>query len=389
DLLNARFAGSGKGNTSGTPAGFNIEPSANGILGWQDRVSSQPSTVRAGDYGGSMERIARAQLGSGASQRDVNNYVGQLIEINNIKSPRAVGGAWDIALPGDGTPAATSGLDVYAKDIALGERMNERVQWWTERLTQDAQTVTNNNSGGYVSVDDAAFLYKYLGNSPRITSAPVIPAELREAGDPWRVLGSSTALSGVTIEEVQNAASGSNPNTQAVAYLRANPGGESEFQQVWNSKGVRSSLQVLGVPGLMAEAAMSTAGDTMGGAIGYNPVANQYYGPFEQQSAMWRTAAAAMMPPTITGGASTAIRIEMQAVKNEALAAGRMAELQAKWGGLGATERRALLESKSEATWSGWLAQRDAQAKAVNPRTHFNEKHGPGTTLDAQQTRAT
>ena len=305
-LLNARFAGSGTASTSGASLGFNIEPSVNGILGWQDRGPVQPSTVRAGDYGGSMERIARAQLGSRASQRDINNYVGQLIEINGISNPRRVGGDLDITLPSASTPAATSGLGVYGKDIALGERMKELAQRQTEQLTQDAQTVTNTNSGGYVSADDAAFLYKYLGNSPRITSAPVIPAESRQTGDPWRVLGSSTAPSGVTIEQTQNAASSSNPNTRETAYLRSNPGGESEFQQMWNSRGVRSSLQVLGVPGFMAKAAVSTAGDTIGGATGYNQVANQYYSPLERQSAMWRTVADAgltAIPSWNAGGA--------------------------------------------------------------------------------------
>ncbi|MGM9517033.1 hypothetical protein ACS5PK_22550, partial [Roseateles sp. DB2] len=72
----------------------------------------------------------------------------------------------------------------------------------------------------------------------------------------------------------------------------------------------------------------------------------------------------------------------------EGAATSRMAELQAKWGGLTAGERRALLESKSEATWGNWLDQRDATATAVNPNTHFLEKHGPGTTLLDQEIRA-
>jgi hypothetical protein len=129
----------------GAPAGYGVEPSGNGILGWQDRVSAQSSTVRAGDYGGSMERIARAQLGSGASQRDINNYVGQLIEINGIKNPRAVGGDWDIALPGVGTLAATSGLGVYGKDIALGEQMKAATR--AELTAASAQAATNANAG--------------------------------------------------------------------------------------------------------------------------------------------------------------------------------------------------------------------------------------------------
>jgi hypothetical protein len=73
----------------------------------------------------------------------------------------------------------------------------------------------------------------------------------------------------------------------------------------------------------------------------------------------------------------------------ETAAQGRTAELQAKWGDLSATERRTLLESKSETTWSSWLTQRDAQAKAVNPNAHFMQKHGAGTNLGAQKIRAT
>ncbi|MDQ0017780.1 hypothetical protein J2W23_006194, partial [Variovorax boronicumulans] len=128
-------------DSGGTPTGYGIEPSGNGILGWQDRMSTQASTVRAGDYGGSMERIARAQLGSGASQRDINNYVGQLIEINGIKNPRTVGGDWDIALPGVGTPAATNGLGVHGKDIALGESLKNAADR-AQQQSDAAQTAT-------------------------------------------------------------------------------------------------------------------------------------------------------------------------------------------------------------------------------------------------------
>jgi len=74
---------------------------------------------------------------------------------------------------------------------------------------------------------------------------------------------------------------------------------------------------------------------------------------------------------------------------NTEVAGSRMAELNAKWGDLSSSERRALLDSKSEATWSNWLSERDAQAKALNPKTHFMEKHGPDTTLLDQEIRAT
>jgi filamentous hemagglutinin len=88
-------------------------------------------------------------------------------------------------------------------------------------------------------------------------------------------------------------------------------------------------------------------------------------------------------------GQGGAIGIGLERVGDaEAVAVGRMAELRTKWGDLTATERRTLLASKSEATWSDWLLQRDATAKAVNPNTHFLEKHGPDTTLLQQEIRA-
>jgi hypothetical protein len=86
----------------------------------------------------------------------------------------------------------------------------------------------------------------------------------------------------------------------------------------------------------------------------------------------------------MVAGAAQEIRIG----NVEGATTSRMSELQAKWGGLTAGERRALLDSKSEATWSNWLDQRNAAAKAVNPHTHFLEKHGPGTTLLDQEIRA-
>ena len=94
-----------------------------------DRQGSAPAqrSVRAGDYRGSLERIARSELGPNASQREINNYVGQLFEINNISNARAIGAERSILLPGASTAAATSGLGLYGRDIAIGEAMRERV----------------------------------------------------------------------------------------------------------------------------------------------------------------------------------------------------------------------------------------------------------------------
>ncbi|WP_157768768.1 LysM peptidoglycan-binding domain-containing protein [Paracidovorax avenae] len=86
------------------------------------QVEDALRTVRAGDFGGSLERIARSQLGTGASQRAINNYVGQLFEINGIGNARRIMADQSIMLPGADTAAATTGLRLYGNDIAIGEQ---------------------------------------------------------------------------------------------------------------------------------------------------------------------------------------------------------------------------------------------------------------------------
>jgi len=81
-----------------------------------------PRTVRAGDYGGALERVARAQLGPDATTREVNNYVGQLFELNGMTNARAIQPDQMIILPDATSPAATKGLALYGKDIAFGEQ---------------------------------------------------------------------------------------------------------------------------------------------------------------------------------------------------------------------------------------------------------------------------
>lgn len=94
-------------------------------------------SVRAGDYGGSLERVAKDQLtkllGRPPSQRQVNNYVGQLAELNKIKDPRKIQGDMPLLLPDASTPAATEGLGVYGRDIAFGQSLKQtnpnRIPW--------------------------------------------------------------------------------------------------------------------------------------------------------------------------------------------------------------------------------------------------------------------
>ncbi len=85
--------------------------------------ASEPRTVSAGNYGGSLERVARSQLGPHATQREINNYVGQLFEINEIRNARAIQPGEVLTLPNDNTAAATSGLARYGSDIAVGEQI--------------------------------------------------------------------------------------------------------------------------------------------------------------------------------------------------------------------------------------------------------------------------
>ena len=65
---------------------------------------------------------ARDQLGPNATQREINNYVGQLFEVNGITNARTIQPVQMITLPDADTTAATGGLQLYGKDIALGLR---------------------------------------------------------------------------------------------------------------------------------------------------------------------------------------------------------------------------------------------------------------------------
>lgn len=136
-------------------SGYGFAGDSGGITNWQNNTAAaQPSTVRAGDYGGSVERLARAQLGADASQREINNYVGQVIELNSIKNPRAINGDSQWILPGADTPAATSGLGVYGKDIALGEQIKTQAQAQARAQVNSPQVVTFDG----ITVGDLAVL---------------------------------------------------------------------------------------------------------------------------------------------------------------------------------------------------------------------------------------
>jgi hypothetical protein len=105
-------------------------------------VSNEPSTVRAGDYGGSYFRVARAQLGPGASNADVMRYAAQLVELNSY-NPRVVPGSAQLVLPDGNTPEPTYGQKVINGDIKYGEALKAwRAQQAALLQTQQAQAAT-------------------------------------------------------------------------------------------------------------------------------------------------------------------------------------------------------------------------------------------------------
>jgi hypothetical protein len=152
--------------------GYDYSGSGGGITGWQPG----PSTVLAGDYGGSMERVARSELGAGASQREVNNYVGQLFELNGITNPRAISGDMQIMLPGANTPAATGGLAMYGKDIALGEQL--KMQGQPQAPTDAAQVARYDENYSNEGRGLAQEITRSQAGTPGSTRASVDPFSL-------------------------------------------------------------------------------------------------------------------------------------------------------------------------------------------------------------------
>jgi hypothetical protein len=134
-------------------------PGGSGVLPEEDMGDymgpsrSAPRTVRAGDYRGSLERVARDQLGPNATQREINNYVGQLFEVNGITNARTIGGDRTIQLPDADTAAATVGLGRYGRDIAIGEQINanriaqQQAQTYRDTLSDASQALTNFTAG--------------------------------------------------------------------------------------------------------------------------------------------------------------------------------------------------------------------------------------------------
>ena len=122
-----------------------------------------PRSVRAADFGGSLERIARSELGSGASQGEINNYVGQLFEINGISNARRIGANQGILLPGADTPNATSGLSQYGKDIVTGERIKEQARAEAEFKRQQAAQQAQSSTSQGMSSDEAYAIYMASG----------------------------------------------------------------------------------------------------------------------------------------------------------------------------------------------------------------------------------
>ena len=113
------------------------------------------SRVRAGDYGGSLERVARAQLGPEATQREINNYVGQLFEVNGITNARAIRPDQPLLLPDASTPVATQGLQLQARDNVIGLQIQAQREAQQRQALAEAKPTTNDgwDDGSKVDVD--------------------------------------------------------------------------------------------------------------------------------------------------------------------------------------------------------------------------------------------
>ncbi len=82
--------------------------------------------MRAGDYGGSTDRIARTHLPTGATEQQVAEYSQQIIAANNIDNARRVQAGDMITVP-DYVPGQTSedGRSVRDADIKAGQMLEQ------------------------------------------------------------------------------------------------------------------------------------------------------------------------------------------------------------------------------------------------------------------------
>ena len=162
----------------------------------------QPQQVRAGDYKGSLERIARDQLGPNATQREINSYVGQLFEVNGITNARTIQPEQMITLPDANTAAATGGLQLYGKDIALGlQQQAQRAALAQAASERYAQYSATDNASTW-SFKEASMAQRQLddmwaaGFSAASSGAVNTPAE-----DRWnigtRLAGAAQVLGGL------------------------------------------------------------------------------------------------------------------------------------------------------------------------------------------------
>ncbi|MDQ0013780.1 YD repeat-containing protein [Variovorax boronicumulans] len=117
---------------------------------------------------------------------------------------------------------------------------------------------------------------------------------------------------------------------------------------------------------------------------GYNPATGKNLNLTQQRDGRIDTLINAAAT-VLTGGASTATRIEMQAVKSEALAIERQAltrgeQLRQKYGHLSTDERQAIIWERTEN-----IARRELEARqAATPDAHFMARHSPQVPLRDQ-----
>ncbi|MDQ0017859.1 hypothetical protein J2W23_006280, partial [Variovorax boronicumulans] len=251
----------------------------------------------------SQSRTYTAQSGDNIStilETSDRRAIGNFMRANGLRNSTVYAGQ-DYVIPG--------AINALGDNSALGQKAlnadNSRLRAISEARDAQAATYYNTNYGNegrqslQARADDISFVTNMFGKNPAIPATVAPPAQ-------WSVAEQASPVArGTTIEQLQYASSASNPNTQLVGFVRANPGDPSILQQAYNSPQVQGSMN--GPFSTLVKAVVGTFGDSYGGFSGYNPVANQFYSPLEQQSAMWRTVATVGLSTTPNVNAGGAV----------------------------------------------------------------------------------
>jgi hypothetical protein len=159
--------------------------------------AEQPRTYRAGDYGGSAERFARAllreQLGREPLRSETAAYTPLVIEANGITNPRRVSADAAWVAPRANAQLGGWGARVYGQDIALGEQLKAQAVTASELRAQTAASSTPQPSAGLlVDPSDGLPPGPTLERAQRMfgVKQPYVPLGQPEVDWKWK-LGSS------------------------------------------------------------------------------------------------------------------------------------------------------------------------------------------------------